>query len=289
MKLYNPSFDKLQQKATFQKTTLENVLREELQKCVLFLLSEESFFEMGVFQGGTALRIVYNNIRYSEDLDFVYTASNSTMWDKTESIIQKIPKKMQKWFPYLRVSNGKWQKRDTVLKRFQFSFKGSSISSLMLQLEFANIPSYSTRVVPISFDVVTFPIRVETQEEILMDKIVALGLRNYLKGRDIWDLYYILFTNHVSVSQKQLLQIIQQKSGDYGFSITDFVDKFSVALEKLKQDGVVILEMEMKRFMDSRVFSIYDDQFSSIVRDVVNYLNPLNTYLHEHRNISYSF
>ena len=42
-------------------------------------------------------------------------------------------------------------------------------------------------------------IRVEEPFEILADKITALGLRTYLKGRDIWDIYFLTVEKQISV------------------------------------------------------------------------------------------
>lgn len=46
------------------------LIREYLQKFILLFLNQKNFFSEGVFQGGTCLKIVYDNVRFSEDLDF---------------------------------------------------------------------------------------------------------------------------------------------------------------------------------------------------------------------------
>src|SRR5437868_11466070 len=65
-------------------TSLEkyNHLREFLQLIILRILDEKDYFKKIAFVGGTALRILYDLRRFSEDLDFSVTApgfSFSTM------------------------------------------------------------------------------------------------------------------------------------------------------------------------------------------------------------------
>ena len=47
-----------------------NILREYLQYKILEIIFNSPYANEVVFLGGTALRIVYNNSRFSEDLDF---------------------------------------------------------------------------------------------------------------------------------------------------------------------------------------------------------------------------
>ena len=49
----------------------ENSLKEILQEIALYALWRAQFFEVGVFQGGTSLRILHGLPRFSEDLDFM--------------------------------------------------------------------------------------------------------------------------------------------------------------------------------------------------------------------------
>jgi predicted nucleotidyltransferase component of viral defense system len=53
-----------------ERPFIRNVLREYLQHQILDIIYRTKEGEKLVFMGGTALRIVYRNIRFSEDLDF---------------------------------------------------------------------------------------------------------------------------------------------------------------------------------------------------------------------------
>ena len=52
------------------QTTLDNVVREYFQQLFLSRLYEEKGSDKLLFKGGTALRIIWQSPRFSEDLDF---------------------------------------------------------------------------------------------------------------------------------------------------------------------------------------------------------------------------
>src|SRR3989339_1326882 len=53
-----------------EKPFKRNILREYLQYKILEIIFNSKYAQKVVFLGGTALRIIYNNSRFSEDLDF---------------------------------------------------------------------------------------------------------------------------------------------------------------------------------------------------------------------------
>ncbi len=65
------------------------------------------------------------------------------------------------------------------------NFNIEKTGQVIINLKFLNIPSYLNKTEVLSFELFDFPIKVETKEEILIDKVAAFGLRNYIKGRDI--------------------------------------------------------------------------------------------------------
>ncbi|MDQ7045230.1 MAG: nucleotidyl transferase AbiEii/AbiGii toxin family protein [Sulfurimonas sp.] len=67
----NPAILKMLQKYDLSsQDSAYEALREILQEIVLLGLSDAGFFDKAVFYGGTALRILYDLPRFSEDLDF---------------------------------------------------------------------------------------------------------------------------------------------------------------------------------------------------------------------------
>ena len=53
-----------------QQTVVDNILKEHYQLFMLDILFNAPFESRLVFKGGTALRLAYGSVRFSEDLDF---------------------------------------------------------------------------------------------------------------------------------------------------------------------------------------------------------------------------
>ena len=65
----------------------ENIVREEYEMIFLKTLLESSWGKSMVFKGGTALRLAYHSLRFSEDLDFALI--NKINWSKLKKILQE--------------------------------------------------------------------------------------------------------------------------------------------------------------------------------------------------------
>ncbi|HEC92461.1 MAG TPA: nucleotidyl transferase AbiEii/AbiGii toxin family protein, partial [Candidatus Atribacteria bacterium] len=78
---------------------VHQVFREEIQKAVIASLSHKGVFNHIVFQGGTALRLFYGNLRLSEDLDFVLREEGKK-FDLTKDT-QKIKNFLKKSLPFI--------------------------------------------------------------------------------------------------------------------------------------------------------------------------------------------
>ena len=67
----------------------ENILKEYLQYKILDIIYSTKYGEKLVFLGGTALRIVHNSIRFSEDIDFDNRGLNQSDFRKISKIVQE--------------------------------------------------------------------------------------------------------------------------------------------------------------------------------------------------------
>ena len=67
------SRDNLEKFTKLQQTSVQNVVREYCQHLFLSYLYQNPGSEKLAFKGGTALRIIFKNPRFSEDLDFTGT------------------------------------------------------------------------------------------------------------------------------------------------------------------------------------------------------------------------
>lgn len=77
MKATHPALIKMLQKYDLSNSNSSlDALREILQEIVLLALYDAGFFKHAAFYGGTALRILHNLPRFSEDLDFSLLQTN---------------------------------------------------------------------------------------------------------------------------------------------------------------------------------------------------------------------
>lgn len=242
------------------KWKTNQTFQEFVQKAILTSLSREGVFNDIVFQGGTSLRLFYGNPRFSEDLDFVLR-KNEKRFDLT-SKIPKIKSFIDNSFPFLDGTDIDVQKNDQYMQRFILKTKSDvSEQRLHVHIELANVPSYSNEVKILNYPPLNPAVRVEDLSEILADKITAFGNRDYLKGRDIWDIYFLVFEKQIAVDW----DLVSRKARDYGANPESLKDDLIVASKKLIENGALILSNEMKRFLPKHIFDDYGNEFNKIV------------------------
>ncbi|MEF8880033.1 MAG: nucleotidyl transferase AbiEii/AbiGii toxin family protein, partial [Candidatus Thermoplasmatota archaeon] len=180
-------------------TSAEHVFREYMQKTVLTVLSRNGYFNKLVFQGGTALRLFYGNPRFSEDIDLVVKQSEKKIDDTALS--SKIETFAKDWFPFLNQVSVTQQKNTSEMQRFIVKTKGEQKSQITrIHIEIAYVPSYINQPKILDFPPLNPAVRVEELVEILADKLTAVGCRSYVKGRDLWDIYFLTEEKNVDTS-----------------------------------------------------------------------------------------
>ncbi len=65
------------------------ILREYLQHKILQIIFDSEYAGQFVFLGGTCLRIVHGNTRFSEDLDFDNLRMKEDVFEKIAALIRK--------------------------------------------------------------------------------------------------------------------------------------------------------------------------------------------------------
>jgi len=250
--------------------TTQQTLQEHLQKTILTYLSQKAAFNQIVFQGGTALRIFYNNPRFSEDLDFVLK-NPEEKYDLSKNT-QTIKNHIKNTYPFLEEVKTKSQKTNTKIQRTIIKTTGqTSQQKIQIHIELAQIPSYQNQPKILNFSPFNPAITVETPIEILADKITALGLREYIKGRDLWDIYYLTAEQKIKIDHK----LVNQKIKDYGYTKDQYLKKIKNTKELLKENGKKILENEMKRFLPKSLLDQYQKQFEKINEHVIKITNDI--------------
>lgn len=245
----------------------ETVLREEVQKAILTYFSQRRLFNEGVFQGGTALRLFYGNARHSEDLDFVFTREDTELFHEIETQINNLGAFARDVFPFAKEITLKGQKKSRTFGRFTLRLSTPELGRVLrVNIEFANVPSRDNSLFILHYPPFNPAVRVESLREILADKVVAAGLRAYVKGRDLWDIHFLAANKGVGID----LALVQQKVIDYGSNPATFTAKLAAAVRHIHAEGNLVLEQEMKRFLPRNTAELYREAYPGIAGKVAD-------------------
>lgn len=165
-----------------------SILREYLQILFLANLYNEKTSQDVFFKGGTAIRLLLNSFRFSEDLDFTIKLKPLDI----EELVQKTIRNIS-----LTLPNVGFKKQETKYEAFAgtLTYKHENYkNNLNIHLEFSYREKPITKkesLLETLFPVSPFPIIIHLDwNEILAEKIRALMTR--AKGRDLFDIYYLL-------------------------------------------------------------------------------------------------
>lgn len=166
------------------QTTTDNVLKEHYQIFALDILYGSSFGGSLVFKGGTALRLVYNSFRFSEDLDFSLLKGLSFLDFK------KAVGRLPKIIPEARI-NDLYDKRNTLFAKLTFNLPFKPIP-LGIKIEVnkgVKKIDYHAALIKSPFNNLEVIGQVYTLEQILKDK--ARLIKERREPRDLFDAWYI--------------------------------------------------------------------------------------------------
>ncbi|MBN1860983.1 MAG: nucleotidyl transferase AbiEii/AbiGii toxin family protein, partial [Candidatus Thermoplasmatota archaeon] len=243
----------------------KKTLQEHLQKTILATLSRLNAFHSIVFQGGTALRLFYDNPRFSEDLDFVLHPPH-TYFDLPE-YMKKLSSSLQPQFPFLQTITTRVQKQENLLQRgVLFTTSDNPLQQVRIHIELAMVPSHQNTVKILSYPPIQPAIRVETPTEILADTLLALGCREYIKGRDLWDIYFLTTEKHLASPW----DLTWKKTADYHTTPATVQRQLRSVKTQLEKNGENILSTELKRFLPPSMFTSYQDMFNDIITQIVH-------------------
>ena len=172
----------------------KNILREYLQYKILEIIFNSKLSNKLSFLGGTALRVVYDNHRFSEDLDFDnFRLTKKDFVFLTEEIKNKLSK--EGYLPEIRnVFKGAFR----CYVKIPYILFNDGVSDLpeekiMIQVDtvshnFTYIPD---RKILNKFEIFT-QIFVTPLDILLSQKIYAVLNRKRAKGRDFFDMIFLL-------------------------------------------------------------------------------------------------
>lgn len=166
------------------QTTTDNVLKEHYQIFVLDVLYGSPFGGSLVFKGGTALRLVYNSFRFSEDLDFSLLKSLPLLAFK--KAVGRVPRVLAE-----AKINDLYDKRNTLFARITFSslFKPIPLGIKVEVNKDLKKIDYRAALIRSPFNNLEIVGQVYTLEQILKDKTRLLEERR--EPRDLFDAWYV--------------------------------------------------------------------------------------------------
>ena len=263
---------------------------ELLQVLLLDNLYAQSGSERMIFQGGTALRWVYGGTRFSEDLDFVTDLTRKgieTVLAKTYphvvksclaqfgsgSAEQQIKEARKSAYKTLFVFRPETQ-RERIAVRLEFEMlqpdrvPGYERFVLRDLSQVAGLMAGGQLLLPYTSSIVL----AETAEEILSDKIRALFERKYLKGRDLFDIWWI-------VNQKRLKPrwpILREKLAMYQARFTPARKGDYFQTKEASADMIRALDSDLARFIPQNIVSVYrKDNFRPFIQGIVKITREL--------------
>jgi predicted nucleotidyltransferase component of viral defense system len=213
------------------KIDLFTIYREHLQLLFLKHFYRHKDTERVFFKDGTAIRLLFDSFRFSEDLDFT-SLLNKT---KLEKLINQTLTDLEK-----EAGTLSFKKEETLVKQ---AFK----ARIFQELEHFDFPltvrlDFSLREKPLYTDVsmieTVFPVGPYPRvahlrvKEIMTEKIRAIFTRT--RGRDIFDLYFLLSKKHpIDWNLVNKKMALYKKKANLA-QLIERIEKFSE--EEIKQD-----------------------------------------------------
>ena len=228
-----------------------NLLREYLQHVLLRQLFERDLLDELIFHGGTALRIIHDLPRFSEDLDF-HTKEVSG-FDLGEHL-EDLQLGLEQSGYSLSLKPSLQRNVQSCMFRFEellqeCGLAGDPRQELNIKLEINTNPLASSKSERAPIDqYLPFVVLHHDRSSFISGKLHAIHQRNYAKGRDYFDLMFFL-----------------QRWRD----VAPNIEYLANALEQTGYEGPTIAAENWKQLTVSRIREV---DWSGIQRDVVPFL-----------------
>lgn len=183
--------------ATKYQTSPENVSREYLQHLILSHLYQQKHSDALFFKGGTALRIVKQSPRFSEDLDFDTNLHKISLWESViENTLLSLSHETELDIAESKSTTGGYlgiftssEYGKLIQIKFEISFRLKDTKGIIRAIQNDYLPPYSLYSV--------------TDHQLVQGKLSALFSR--AKPRDFYDLYILLRMNLLTPTDKKQL------------------------------------------------------------------------------------
>jgi len=171
----------------------ESVLKEYLQYKILNSIFNSKYSNKLVFLGGTALRIVYGNTRFSEDLDFDNLGLSKTEFIDLSEIVKRDLTLEGLEVEIKTITKNAYRIKIRIPKLlFDSGLSGMSEHKILIQIDTVPQNFEYTPDKPLlnKFDVFT-QINAVPKDLLLAQKIYAAVNRKRIMGRDFFDIVFL--------------------------------------------------------------------------------------------------
>lgn len=238
------SSDTLHELAVKNQTTELNVRREYTQHLFLSYFYQQPQSVNIFFKGGTALRLMYNSPRFSEDLDFSTPSSSITAIEdavqntltevEREGIGTEIVESTPTTGGYLAIIEVHLAQEKTAA-HIEISFRDTDAQGEVITIVSDFVPPYTIMGL--------------AEDQLVKQKMRALLLRR--KPRDFYDLYFILRKEHMLPPQEknilpQILHALEESKISFDKELAQFLPKSHWPIIKHFQS---VLEREIQKFI----------------------------------------
>ena len=256
--------------------SIKQRLREILQQCALLGLARSKFFEHAAFYGGTALRILYDLDRFSEDLDFSLLKPNKNF--NLTPFLESLERELLSMGFDVEVTSKK-KNTDSVIMS---AFLKSNTKIMLLSVTNKSEKTHADEKIKIKFEVDTDPpLGFELESKVILNpvpfyvltykpadlfagKMHAMLCRNWknrIKGRDWYDFIWFLQKKtplHLSHLEKRMKQSTHLDKKD---NLTEKKLKEFLA-QKIKKIDWKNATEDIKPFIyDSSTLKLWNKQF----------------------------
>lgn len=245
-----------------------NVLRDIFQRIALLGLWRAKFFEHAAFYGGSALRILYNLDRFSEDMDFSLTEPNAgfNLYSYCHFIEEEL-----KFYGFSVTVNEKKKTRDSQVK--SAFLKAHTLEQLLviepgrnepfpallpvlkikIEVDTDPPPFFQTEV-KFLLNPIPFSVKVFNASSLFSGKMHALlfrGWKNRVKGRDWYD--FIWFISQTIPLNLNHLEMRMRQSGHWSVPEPLSQNNLNVLLrERINHLNISQAKEDVARFLPSQ-------------------------------------
>jgi len=251
-------FDRLVEQAMESEQAL-GIVRPVLEKellhhDILREMNQSGLMEGLTFIGGTCLRACYGSQRLSEDLDF--TGGNDFKTSQLTELGAVLENTlMEKYGLHVQVSVPIKEEGNTSTWKLRMQTRPASkhLPAQRIHIDICALPSHRPRpsllrnAYGVNMGTEGLIVQIQSREEILADKWVALALRpNRIMYRDLWD---ILWLNRRDVQLES--ELVFQKLDDRKKSPDEFSPPLLARVVELENDPQhqKMFQQEMERFL----------------------------------------